>query len=179
MSSALKYITNYTVADYMRWEGDWELMDGVASDMGPSPYEPHGELLGEIVYRFKHALHQNAVRVFTILIEIDWIVDEHTVVRPDMQLKKGRALKGHSVSTPVLIVEILSPSTREKDRTWKFDLYRKQGVLYYLMVDPDETKLEIFRLVDGQYEMLPQPERPSFELSDECSLEIDLSKMFE
>jgi len=29
MSLALKYPPNYTVKDYNKWEGKWELIDGV------------------------------------------------------------------------------------------------------------------------------------------------------
>ena len=43
---------------------------------------------------------------------------------------------------PVLIFEIFSPSAKEKDKSLKYELYKKAGVKYYVMVDPD---LESFR----------------------------------
>ena len=31
------YVETYTYEDYKRWEGDWELIDGVPLAMAPSP----------------------------------------------------------------------------------------------------------------------------------------------
>ncbi|WP_457626586.1 hypothetical protein [Persephonella sp.] len=39
MSFAEKYLPNYTVEDYKQWEGDWELIEGIAYAMVPSPLE--------------------------------------------------------------------------------------------------------------------------------------------
>ncbi len=36
---------------------------------------------------------------------------------------------------PVLIAEIISQESIQKDRNIKFELYRENGVKYYLMVD--------------------------------------------
>jgi Uma2 family endonuclease len=54
---------------------------------------------------------------------------------------------------PDLIVELLSPSTEEVDRGPKMDLYaRVFRTKDYFLCDPDERKLEGFRLVDGGYQ---------------------------
>jgi len=42
-----------------------------------------------------------------------------------------------AISTPKLVVEILSKSTRLRDLTSKFDLYEHHGVAFYLVLDPD------------------------------------------
>ena len=36
----------YTYDDYIKWEGDWELIDGIAYAMAPSPLKTHQNLLG-------------------------------------------------------------------------------------------------------------------------------------
>jgi hypothetical protein len=41
MSSVRKFIPRYTVADYRQWQGDWELLDGVAVSVTPSPFGIH------------------------------------------------------------------------------------------------------------------------------------------
>jgi hypothetical protein len=38
VSTAPRYLPHYTVADHAAWEGDWELLDGVALAMTPSPF---------------------------------------------------------------------------------------------------------------------------------------------
>ena len=48
---------------------------------------------------------------------------------------------------PVLVVEVLSESTEAHDRGGKFEAYRKLPSLReYVLIDPDEKKIESFRL---------------------------------
>ena len=44
---------------------------------------------------------------------------------------------------PTLIVEILSPSTARRDRTVKLEIYARNGVDEYWIVDPIDRELEI------------------------------------
>jgi Uma2 family endonuclease len=54
---------------------------------------------------------------------------------------------------PEVIVELLSPSTARNDRTVKKDLYaRVFRTPEYFLQDPDQVKLEGFRLVGGTYQ---------------------------
>ena len=49
---------------------------------------------------------------------------------------------------PDLVVEILSPSSRRKDRTTKAGLYARYGIAHYWILDPNERMIEIYEL-DG------------------------------
>jgi len=42
---ALDYREYYTKADYEQWDGDWELIDGIAYAMVPSPLVVHSREL--------------------------------------------------------------------------------------------------------------------------------------
>ena len=49
--------------------------------------------------------------------------------------------------SPILIIEVLSPSTRDYDRGDKFAVYRQLASLReYVLIDPTEYLVEIFRL---------------------------------
>ena len=48
MSTAPRYVPHYTVSEYARWEGDWELIDGVPIAMSPSPFGPHERVGSEL-----------------------------------------------------------------------------------------------------------------------------------
>lgn len=49
MSSAKKFIPRYTVSDHRLWEGDWELVEGIAISMSPSPFGPHERVVSRLV----------------------------------------------------------------------------------------------------------------------------------
>jgi Uma2 family endonuclease len=57
---------------------------------------------------------------------------------------------------PDLIVEILSPSTAAIDTALKKQLYERTGVAEYWIADPDNQRLERYRLIDGCYRLEPQ-----------------------
>lgn len=46
---------------------------------------------------------------------------------------------------PDLVIEILSPGTAHRDRGVKLDLYERQGVAEYWIVDPDTRLVETWR----------------------------------
>ena len=44
-----------------------------------------------------------------------------------------------------LVIEILSPGTRSRDRRLKRDLYERAGVREYWLVDPETDVVEVYR----------------------------------
>ena len=53
---------------------------------------------------------------------------------------------------PDLVIEILSPSTAEKDLGRKYELYGSRGVLEYWIVDPAAETVAVHRRQDGGLE---------------------------
>jgi len=53
---------------------------------------------------------------------------------------------------PDLVIEILSPATAQKDRTYKRTLYAQYGVQEYWIVDPEEKIIEVLTLKEKGYE---------------------------
>lgn len=51
-----------------------------------------------------------------------------------------------------LVVEIISPESRTRDRVEKYREYAQSGVLEYWLIDPLLKTAEFFRLRDGAYE---------------------------
>jgi Uma2 family endonuclease len=52
---------------------------------------------------------------------------------------------------PNLVVEILSPVTAKRDRAEKKDIYERNGVDEYWLVDTDKREVTMFRLENGRY----------------------------
>jgi Uma2 family endonuclease len=55
---------------------------------------------------------------------------------------------------PVLVVEVLSPSTRAEDTIRKSPEYASAGISQYWVVDPEARSLEVFSNADGRWEPL-------------------------
>lgn len=179
MSTAPRYSPRYTVEDYCQWQGDWQLIDGVAVAMSPSPFGPHERVVAELVKLLGTQIdHQGCdCRVYAGL---DWIVSESTVVRPDVMVVCGEQPDRHLERAPVIAVEVLSASTRELDPTVKKDLYRQHGVACYLIADPDAKSIETWNFAASE------PLRNSrtvsgmvaIELPADCRLGLDLTQVF-
>ena len=54
---------------------------------------------------------------------------------------------------PDLVIEILSPSTADRDLGCKHDLYGRHGVLEYWAVDPMTKTVAVHRQQDGELEL--------------------------
>ena len=98
------------------------------------------------------------------------------VVQPDLmfianeriEIIKDEAIKG----APDLIIEILSSSTAERDRTYKKRLYARHGVCEYWLVDPEAATIEVFQLGEKGYVRLG---RESQRLSTPLLAGLDLA----
>jgi Uma2 family endonuclease len=111
-----------------------------------------------------------------IFAELDWKINEDTVFRPDLMIICGETSDSYLEFPPVLIIEIISPSSVKKDRVIKFDLYREQGVKYYLMADYTKKTIEVFELIDNYYK---QVERNTFLVDKNCEVVFDFDKIWE
>ena len=52
---------------------------------------------------------------------------------------------------PSLIFEVISPKTARRDEIIKFDLYRTEGVMHYVLIYPGSKKAKVYRLIEGEY----------------------------
>lgn len=59
---------------------------------------------------------------------LDWIVNEDTVVRPDVMVVCGPQPERHLEKPPELTVEVLSPSTKTRDQVAKRQLYHEHRI---------------------------------------------------
>ena len=71
---------------------------------------------------------------------------------PDVVVACGKAEAGdeQTVTDPMLIIEVLSPSTKGYDKREKFILYRTLASLReYALIDPAKREVEVFTLTEG------------------------------
>jgi len=177
MGEALQiYSERYSVEEWENWTDQWELIDGFPYCMSPAPAFRHQSINTEILVEISNQL--KSCRKCKAVMPIDWQIDEQTVVQPDI-LVLCKPVNGKRLfQAPICLFEILSPSTKRKDRTVKFELYQRQGVKYYVMVDPETNSQEAFQLgFDGQYVAFPA--NPILEFDFEgCKVELDLEEIW-
>ena len=77
-----------------------------------------------------------------LLAEPEWVISRDMSVIPDLALVCGEVPETFLNRAPELIIEVLSDSTRLKDRNLKRGLYADQGVDAYLLADPKTGRLE-------------------------------------
>ena len=171
----------YSYEDYREWEGRWELIGGIPYAMAPAPYPKHQK----IAFHISKELDKNLKCIFKDICEVyispvDWKIDEITVVQPDVAIFCENPQKQYFSTTPFLVVEVLSRATAQKDMTVKFDLYEKEGVGCYIMIEPDSQKVEIYELKDKGYKLIQRFQDRGFYSykNDKCEVGIDFEKVF-
>ena len=175
---SLAYKLPYTYEDYKHWDGDWELIDGNAIAMAPSPFGPHQGIMSKVLFDINYSLRKCNNKCFAYA-ELDYIIDEFNVFRPDISVVCEK-IKEYIKTPPKLIVEILSPSTAIKDKTVKFQTYEKEGVEWYMMVDYELKKVKLYRLINYKYQKVDEKIDGKMKLEvDDCEIEFNIDEWWE
>lgn len=75
-----------------------------------------------------------------------------TSLQPDVLVVRREDARGERlVGTPVLVVEVLSPSTRVKDLVLKRALHAEAGIASYWVVDPATATVTVLQLAGDAY----------------------------
>jgi len=148
----------YTYQDLLTTPDDHNRYEIFEGDLivTPSPTPSHQKasfnltlLLGE------HSKKNNLGEVY--YAPLDVVFDEETVIEPDILfISTGRLSivdKQKVNGAPDLIIEILSPSTEERDRGFKFKRCAQEGVKEFWLVDPEKQVIEIYTLTAKGYEL--------------------------
>ncbi len=181
MGNAVKILPRYTYEDYCQWEGKWEIIDGIPYAISPAPSHKHQHISSNLSYLFESSLRKDSCTNCKVYQPIDYIVDENTILQPDL-LIVCKPIVGKVLDfAPDLVVEILSPATALKDRHTKFEIYESQGIGYYLIVDIQANKVEVFKLTDKKYllEDAPQEQAYTFDIGDDCHPSFVLDAIWE
>ena len=174
----LEYLPHYTYEDYLQFEGKWEVIYGVAYNMSPAPMKKHQRISQKISWVLEDAL--TACEHCEALLPVDYKIDEDTVVQPDNLVVCEEDMEGAYITkAPLVIFEILSKSTATKDKHLKYELYEKEGVKYYVIVDPEERMAKLYKLFQGRYIKEGDFLKKSYTFEiDSCTVEFDFAKIW-
>jgi Uma2 family endonuclease len=138
----------------------WELVDGQLL-VTPGPRPRHQV----VVLQLERLLVACPGDLQVLLSPCDWVIAPTTVFQPDLMVVRRDQLDLDEpfTGTPLLVVEVRSPSTAATDQTLKRQQYEQHGVAAYWLIDPGgpgggaagETvrvpTLTVLRLRDGVY----------------------------
>jgi Uma2 family endonuclease len=175
MKSNIDLPPRYSVADYQKWEGDWELINGYPYAMA-SATRTHQLLAGKIFGLIQAALKKGKCQDCEVVYEMDWILSNETVFRPDIMIVCGVWKSNFLKYPPTLAIEVISDGTRLKDRNIKYRLYESAGVKYYLMVDPETKAIEVFELINNKF--TSKTDNLHFELTNGCRFRLTKPQIF-
>ncbi len=140
---------SWTLEELWRLPDDgnkYELLDGELF-VTPAPSEVHEDVLARLTrildpyvarYGLGRLYRPRAV-----------VRTEGSELEPDLFV---RAIRKHppirdwdDAPVPLLVIEVLSPTTRRRDLVMKRDFYRRIGVAEYWIVDPEREQIHIAR----------------------------------
>ncbi len=135
--------------------------------------------LGVALYRVLQEPGHGVVVAAPVGVEFP---DSEEGVQPDLvfvsKARSGIIRRGWIRGAPDLVVEILSPTTARRDRGVKLDLYRRQGVAEYWIVDGNARSVTAWPFAGRATEPEVYHDRLPVRLAGETVGVIDLSEIF-
>jgi Uma2 family endonuclease len=168
MAQAAEQLGNMTIAEFDQIVesdpngSDYELIDGVLVMMS-NPTEIHEQIAMNVAGALKPAMDARGCRTYAGNMRVQTSSDSagKDKFKPDVLVRCGPVGGNTYVTDPVVIVEVLSPSTMEKDRSTKLAFYKDlPTVQHVVMVYSDQLRIEHHvRVADGwELRVLPTPE---------------------
>lgn len=130
------------VKEFLEWaekqsEGRYELVRGEVIAMAPERAR-HSLTRHEVAHTLKEAVRKAGLPCTVFPDGMTVVVDDDTSYEPDAVVQCGRRVDMDSVTVdePLIVVEVLSPSTEALDVSGKLvDYFRVASIQHYLIVD--------------------------------------------
>lgn len=144
-------------AVYDLYDESYEIIEG-EKIMSPAANLSHSKIISRLCIAIGNYCEENGDcgEVFTDNIDVhlpdgNWFKPDFTVV-----LRKNEKIldwKGNINGVPDMVVEVLSKSTMKRDLTIKKDIYERNGVKIYWIVNPFVKSVTVYILNDGKYQL--------------------------
>ena len=147
-----------TYEDYCATPDDkrCELLNGDLM-MVPAPNVKHQRILLRLVHKLGQFILDHELEEL-LPAPCDVVLSDTDVVQPDLLFvsrAREHAITAENVrEAPDLVIEILSPSTADKDLGYKHEFYGRHGVNEYWVFDPTAETVAIHRQRDGVLELV-------------------------
>ena len=139
-----------TLEDFLAWEAEqperWEFFNGEAFMMAGGS-DVHNVVTGNMYMALRIGLQHTRCNVFMSDVRLR-LAESDDLFYPDVFVTCTDADRARRQvkEDPILIAEVLSPSTEAHDRGLKFTAYRRLASLReYLLIHPDSREVQLFR----------------------------------
>jgi len=146
MAKAILPAPRMTVEQFLTWREEgpedlrYELVAGEVVAMAPERVA-HARLKAEVWSGLHESIRSAALACEALPDGMTVRIDEHTAYEPDAVVYCGPRLPGDAllVPEPVIVVEVLSPTTKALDAGAKLaDYFRLPSVRHYLLLRTDQ-----------------------------------------
>lgn len=176
----------YTYDDYLELPEEpgfrFEILEGILVKE-PSPSTQHQRVCSVLYRQLANFFDDFDPQGELFFAPLDVTLTTFNVLQPDILFVSGEhrdIMLEERIDGPCdLVVEVMSPANRRKDRLQKMEIYRKAEIPHYWLADPEENTLEAFELREGSYALAAAGgpgdkfTHPGFP-----GLELDLDKIF-
>jgi Uma2 family endonuclease len=178
---AMPMARHYTVADLATFPDDGNRYELIRGELvvSPAPARVHQIVVTRLAHRLSTYLEPLGLLDTFLAVAADISWDAHSLVQPDLLVTHPdeRSTSWTTVKRLRLAVEVISPSSRRRDRIEKRRLYQEHAVETYWAVDPEARLVERWLPQDVRPELIS--ERLSWRVHDEAPLvSIDLAELF-
>ena len=150
----------------------------------------HSDVIVNFVAGIKKQLKDSLCKVYTDNVQYKWEVNgEEKSVIPDASINcQVKARRGNSfINAPQFVMEVLSPSTEKYDRTEKKEIYCKQEIPEYWIVDWRNRSVEIYNLDYNEndepqyylYKTITDENKTELKIVHFPHIEIDFDELFD
>jgi Uma2 family endonuclease len=171
----------WTSADLARMPDDgnrYEVLDGELFVTPQAEYQ-HQWIAAKLIGRLLEYCERHSVAEVVGPGAVKWAKNE---LQPDIEVILGHhhgagKPKWTRLPRPILVVEVLSDSSHQRDLWKKRDAYARRGIPTYWIVDPDERSVTVWTFPSAKPEVVTDVLRWQPK-SDLPPLEIPLAPLF-
>ncbi len=166
---------------YENTDGRFEYLNRVVYALA-SPSHIHQHIIMQIVGEFYNYFKDKKCKPYVAPYDVYFETSEtKDVVQPDLfvMCDQENIRNDRYYGVPSLIIEVLSPSTRNKDLVKKLNLYLKAGVIEYIIIDPKNENVIHWNFNNLEVEKCNTLNKNEvFNSNVYEGLEFDISKIF-
>ncbi|WP_018351499.1 Uma2 family endonuclease [Longispora albida] len=139
---------------------------------------PAGPTHGSLMHILGSHLRRQLPRPLWLGIDTWLYLDRQNHPAPDLMLCQRPDSEMKRPTEALLVLEILSPATADRDRGEKKSVYARHGIPSYLIVDPEPLTVTEYRLAGDTYTEQQTVTAPGIFTTDTpCPLTINLGSL--